>query len=174
MLTRTKTSKWMVESIHFLKPAWCGTHPAGLWPEQGLQPVTRATALRRWFLTLNGERVKLNGVCLHHDAGSVGSAVPERVWERRFETLKEMGCNAIRTSHNPVAPEVLDLCDRMGFLVMNEAFDEWTVGKPQIKGNGYSNYYDEWHERDVTDFVRRDRNHPSVVIWSCGNEIGDQ
>jgi beta-galactosidase len=123
---------------------------------------------------LNGERVKLNGVCLHHEAGSVGSAVPERVWERRFETLKEMGCNAIRTSHNPVAPEVLDLCDRMGFLVMNEAFDEWKVGKPQIKGNGYSNYFDEWHERDVTDFVRRDRNHPSVVVWSCGNEIGDQ
>ncbi len=123
---------------------------------------------------LNGERVKINGVCLHHEAGSVGSAVPERVWERRFETLKGMGCNAIRTSHNPVAPEVLDLCDRMGFLVMNEAFDEWKVGKPQVKGNGYSNYYDEWHERDVTDFVRRDRNHPSVVLWSCGNEIGDQ
>ncbi len=127
----------------------------------------------RGFL-LNGERVKINGVCLHHEAGSVGSAVPERVWERRFEMLKEMGCNAIRTSHNPVAPEVLDLCDRMGFLVMNESFDEWKVGKPQIKGNGYSNYYDEWHERDVTDFVRRDRNHPSIVLWSCGNEIGDQ
>ena len=127
----------------------------------------------RGFL-LNGERVKLNGVCLHHEAGSVGSAVPERVWERRFEMLKEMGCNAIRTSHNPVAPELLDLCDRMGFLVMNEAFDEWKVGKPQVKGNGYSNYFDEWHERDVTDFVRRDRNHPSVVLWSCGNEIGDQ
>jgi beta-galactosidase len=127
----------------------------------------------RGFL-LNGERVKLNGVCLHHEAGSVGSAVPGRVWERRFETLKEMGCNAIRNSHNPVAPEVLDLCDRMGFLVMNESFDEWKVSKPQVKGNGYSNYYDEWHERDVTDFVRRDRNHPSVVLWSCGNEIGDQ
>lgn len=127
----------------------------------------------RGFL-LNGERVKMNGVCLHHEAGSVGSAVPERVWERRFETLKEVGCNAIRTSHNPVAPEVLDLCDRMGFLVMNEAFDEWKVGKPQVKGNGYSSYYDEWHERDVTDFVRRDRNHPSVVVWSCGNEIGDR
>ena len=127
----------------------------------------------RGFL-LNGEHVKLNGVCLHHDAGSVGSAVPERVWERRFELLRAMGVNAIRTSHNPPAPEFLDLCDRMGFLVMDEAFDEWKAGKPQVKGNGYSNYYDEWHERDVEDFVRRDRNHPSVALWSCGNEIGDQ
>jgi len=127
----------------------------------------------RGFL-LNGEHVKLNGVCLHHDAGAVGSAVPERVWERRLEILREMGCNAIRTSHNPPAPEFLDLCDRMGFLVMNEAFDEWQAGKGQIRGNGYSLYYDEWHERDVVDFVHRDRNHPSVVLWSCGNEISDQ
>jgi len=123
---------------------------------------------------LNGERVKLNGVCLHHEAGSVGAAVPERVWERRMEVLKQMGCNAIRTSHNPPAPEFLDLCDRLGFLVMNEAFDEWKFSKPQVRGNGYSLNYDEWHERDVTDFVHRDRNHPSVVLWSCGNEIGDQ
>ncbi len=123
---------------------------------------------------LNGERLKLKGVCLHHDAGAVGAAVPERVWERRLEVLKAMGCNAIRTSHNPVAPEFLDLCDHMGFCVMNEVFDEWKAGKPQVRGNGYSLYYDDWHERDVTDFVRRDRNHPSVVLWSCGNEIGDQ
>jgi beta-galactosidase len=123
---------------------------------------------------LNGEHVKLNGVCLHHDGGSVGAAVPERVWERRLEVLKAMGCNAIRTSHNPPAPEFLDLCDRMGFCVMNEAFDEWKAGKPQVRGHGYSLDYDDWHERDVTDFVRRDRNHPSVVLWSCGNEIGDQ
>jgi beta-galactosidase len=104
----------------------------------------------------------------------VGAAVPERVWERRMEALKAMGCNAIRTSHNPPAPEFLDLCDRMGFCVMNEAFDEWKASKPQVRGNGYSLYYDDWHERDVADFVRRDRNHPSVVLWSCGNEIGDQ
>jgi beta-galactosidase len=104
----------------------------------------------------------------------MGAAVPERVWERRLEVLKTMGCNAIRTSHNPPAPEFLDLCDRMGFCVMNEVFDEWKAGKPQVRGNGYSLYYDEWHQRDVTDFVRRDRNHPSVALWSCGNEIGDQ
>ncbi|MBZ5623544.1 MAG: DUF4982 domain-containing protein [Acidobacteriia bacterium] len=127
----------------------------------------------RGFL-LNGEHVKVNGVCLHHDGGAVGAAVPERVWERRFEILREMGCNAIRTSHNPPAPEFLDLCDRMGFLIMNEAFDEWKAGKGQVRGNGYSRIFDEWHERDVTDFVRRDRNHPSVVLWSCGNEIPDQ
>src|ERR1017187_7800601 len=123
---------------------------------------------------LNGEHVKLNGVCLHHDAGSLGAAVPERVWERRVEILRDMGGNAIPTSHNPPAPEFLDLCDRMGFLVMNEAFDEWRAGKGQVRGNGYSRIYDEWHERDVTDFVHRDRNHPSVALWSCGNEIGDQ
>jgi beta-galactosidase len=123
---------------------------------------------------LNGERVKLNGVCLHHDGGCVGAAVPERVWERRLEILREMGCNAIRTSHNPYAAEFLDLCDRMGFLVMNEAFDEWKVGKGQIGPYGYANYFDEWYERDVENFVHRDRNHPSVVLWSAGNEIGDQ
>jgi beta-galactosidase len=123
---------------------------------------------------LNGERVKLNGVCIHHDAGCVGAAVPERVWERRLEILREMGCNAIRTSHNPYAAEFLDLCDRMGFLVMNEAFDEWKVPKGQIGPNGYSNHFDEWYERDVKNFVHRDRNHPSVVLWSAGNEIGDQ
>ncbi len=127
----------------------------------------------RGFL-LNGERIKLNGACLHHDGGCVGAAVPERLWERRLEILKEMGCNAIRTSHNPYAAEFLDLCDRMGFLVMNEAFDEWKVPKGQIGPNGYAKYFDEWYERDVQNFVRRDRNHPSVVLWSAGNEIGDQ
>ena len=127
----------------------------------------------RGFL-LNGARVKLKGVCLHHDGGCVGAAVPERVWERRLQLLREMGCNAIRTSHNPFAAEFLDLCDRMGFLVMNEAFDEWRVPKGQIGPHGYSNYFDEWYERDVRNFVQRDRNHPCVVLWSAGNEVGDQ
>jgi beta-galactosidase len=126
----------------------------------------------RGFL-LNGEHVKLNGVCLHQEAGSVGSAVPERVWERRLEILREMGCNAIRTSHNPYAAEFLDICDRMGFLVMNEAFDEWRVPKGQIH-DGYHLYFDEWHERDLNNFIHRDRNHPSVVLWSAGNEVPDQ
>lgn len=124
----------------------------------------------RGFL-LNGRRVKMRGVNLHHEAGALGAAVPERVWERRLELLKAMGVNAIRTSHNPPAPEFLDLCDRMGFLVMAEAFDEWTLGKV---AEGYHNYFAEWAERDVVDFVRRDRNHPSIVPWSAGNEIGEQ
>lgn len=123
---------------------------------------------------LNGEHVKLNGVCLHQEAGCVGSAVPERVWERRLQILREMGCNSIRTSHNPYAEEFLDLCDRMGFLVMNEAFDEWKVPKGQIGPNGYSKYFDDWYRQDVQNFVRRDRNHPCVVLWSAGNEVGDQ
>ena len=124
----------------------------------------------RGFL-LNGRAVKLNGVNLHHDGGAVGAAVPERVWERRLQVLKAMGANAIRTSHNPPAPEFLDLADRLGFLVMAEAFDEWTIGKVR---EGYHNYFAEWSERDLTDFVRRDRNHPSIVLWSAGNEIGEQ
>ena len=124
----------------------------------------------RGFL-LNGQRVKMNGVNLHHDGGAVGAAVPERIWERRFAILKAMGTNAIRTAHNPFAPEFYDLADRMGFLVMNEAFDEWKAGKVP---EGYNKYFDEWSERDLVDFVRRDRNHPSVVLWSAGNEIGEQ
>jgi beta-galactosidase len=139
--------------------------------------VTTALGIRtiawdhdRGFL-LNGRHVKLKGVNLHHDGGAVGAAVPERIWEHRLQVLKAMGANAIRTSHNPPAPEFLDLCDRLGFLVMAEAFDEWTIGKvPQ----GYHRYFAEWGERDLADFIHRDRNHPSIVLWSAGNEIGEQ
>ena len=120
---------------------------------------------------LNDKHVKMNGVCLHHDGGCVGAAVPEAVWERRLEKLKEMGCNAIRTSHNPPAPEFLDLCDRMGFLVMDEAFDEWKYGKREY---GYHDYFDKWADKDLTAMIQRDRNHPSIVIWSVGNEIPEQ
>ncbi|HTT69047.1 MAG TPA: glycoside hydrolase family 2 TIM barrel-domain containing protein [Gemmatimonadales bacterium] len=122
-------------------------------------------------LLLNGRPVKLKGVNLHHDGGGVGAAVPERIWESRLLMLKAMGANAIRTSHNPPAPEFLDLCDRLGFLVMAEAFDEWTIGKVP---HGIHEYFADWSERDVTDFIHRDRNHPSIVIWSAGNEIGEQ
>jgi len=124
----------------------------------------------RGFL-LNGRRVKMRGVNLHHDAGGIGAAVPEYVWLRRLEALKAMGANAIRTAHNPPAPEFLDLCDRLGFLVMAEAFDEWTFGKVP---EGYHKYFAEWSQRDATDFIRRDRNHPSIVLWSAGNEVGEQ
>jgi beta-galactosidase len=120
---------------------------------------------------LNGERVKMKGVNLHHEAGPVGAAVPERVWERRIEILKSGGCNAIRTAHNPPAPEFLDLCDELGMLVMDEAFDEWLQGK---RDNSYKLYFAEWHTRDLQAMLLRDRNHPSVVMWSIGNEIPDQ
>jgi beta-galactosidase len=120
---------------------------------------------------LNGKRVKMNGVCLHHDGGCVGAAVPIKIWETRLALLKKMGCNAIRTSHNPVAPEFLDLCDKMGFLVMDEVFDVWETGKVKFD---YHLNFDKWWQRDLTAQVHRDRNHPSVVLWSAGNEIGDQ
>jgi len=120
---------------------------------------------------LNGKRIKMNGVCLHHDGGCVGAAVPIKIWEERLKLLKNMGCNAIRTSHNPVAPEVLDLCDKMGFLVMDEAFDVWETGKVD---NDYHLYFDQWYQADLTAQLHRDRNHPSVVLWSAGNEIPDQ
>lgn len=126
----------------------------------------------RGFL-LNDEHIKLNGVCLHQEAGSVGSAVPQQVWERRLNILREMGCNAIRTCHNPFPADFLDLCDRMGFLVMAEAFDEWKIPKPQVR-YGYHLHFDEWHERDLTNMLHRDRNRPSIVLWSAGNEVGDQ
>jgi beta-galactosidase len=127
----------------------------------------------RGFL-LNGEHVKMNGVCIHGDGGAVGTAVPERLWERRLELLQQMGCNAIRLCHNPPAPELLDMLDRMGFLVMDEAFDEWRHAKGQTPIYGYHEYFDEWSERDLTAMIERDRNHPSIVIWSAGNEVPDQ
>lgn len=121
---------------------------------------------------LNGKNIKIKGVCLHHDGGAVGAAVPLGVWEQRFKLLKEIGVNGIRTSHNPVAPEFLDLCDRMGFVVMDETFDTWTAAKNNGE-KGYNLYFTEWWERDTRDMVMRDRNHPSIVIYSVGNEIHD-
>ncbi len=120
---------------------------------------------------LNGRRVPLQGVCDHHDLGALGSAVNRRALERQLEILKRMGTNAIRTSHNPPAPELLELADRMGFLVMDEAFDMW--GKPKVP-NGHGKYFALWGERDLRDMLHRDRNHPSVVMWSIGNEVSEQ
>lgn len=129
---------------------------------------------------LNGKWMKVKGVCLHHDAGVLGAVVPPEVWKRRLEQLKLMGANAIRMSHNPQAPILYDLCDEMGFLVMDEASDEWefpkrkwvkgwNVGEPSYEGS--FDFFEEWIERDVTDMVRRDRNHPCVFLWSIGNEV---
>ena len=120
---------------------------------------------------LNGKHVVINGVCLHHDQGCLGTAVNRRAIERQLQILKDMGCNAIRCSHNPPSPVLLDLCDSMGFLVMDEAFDMWHKKKT---GQDYARFFDDWAERDLTDMILRDRNHPSIVIWSIGNEVQEQ
>ncbi|HEX8465390.1 MAG TPA: beta-galactosidase GalB [Abditibacterium sp.] len=120
---------------------------------------------------LNGERVQLNGVCMHHDLGALGAAWNRRAAERQLQILARMGVNAIRTSHNPPAPGFLDLCDQMGFLVIDEFSDTWKSAK---KRNGYATLFDQWAEKDVRALVRRDRNHPSIIAWSSGNEVGEQ
>ncbi len=119
---------------------------------------------------LNGKNLKLKGVCLHNDMGGLGTAVPLGTWVDRLMALKRLGCNAIRTAHNPPSPEFLDLCDRMGFLVMDEMFDCWTIGKNPYD---YSRYFRAWALTDLRDAVRRDRNHPSIILYSAGNEIRD-
>ncbi|MBR4048770.1 MAG: DUF4982 domain-containing protein [Bacteroides sp.] len=121
--------------------------------------------------SLNGKTMKINGVCMHHDLGCLGAAVNVRALERQLEILKEMGCNGIRCSHNPPTPELLDLCDRMGFIVMDETFDMWRKRKT---AHDYSRYFNDWHERDLTDLMLRDRNHPSIFMWSIGNEVLEQ
>lgn len=129
---------------------------------------------------LNGNWLKVKGVCIHHDAGVLGAAVPREVWKRKLTTLKKIGCNAVRTSHNPQSPEFYDLCDELGLLVLNEMYDEWeypkrkwlegwNVGTPGFEGS--YDYFEEWGKRDLADFVRRDRNHISVFAWSIGNEV---
>ncbi|WP_447642457.1 MULTISPECIES: sugar-binding domain-containing protein [Chitinophagaceae] len=129
---------------------------------------------------LNGEWIKLKGVCIHHDAGVLGAAFYPEIWERRLKKLKEIGCNTIRLSHNPQAPQLYDLCDKLGFLIMDEAFDEWrkpkrkwvqgwNVGTPTY--DGYAEYFDQWGEKDLQDMVARDKRHPSIILWSIGNEV---
>lgn len=131
---------------------------------------------------LNGENIKIKGVNNHHDGGPVGAAVPDDVLYRRLVLLKKMGCNAIRTAHNPAAPEFYDMCDRMGFLVMDEVFDEWIASWPWLEKlkdegkveHGYHKYFKKWWKQDLIDIILRDRNHPSIILWSVGNEIPDQ
>ncbi|MEJ0001448.1 MAG: beta-galactosidase GalB [Verrucomicrobiota bacterium] len=121
--------------------------------------------------SLNGEHIEINGTCNHADLGALGTAINDRALQRQLEILKDMGCNALRTSHNPPAPELLALCDKMGFVVMDEAFDCWGSGK---NPNDYHTVFWDWHVKDLRAMVRRDRNHPSVVLWSIGNEVSEQ
>jgi beta-galactosidase len=155
-LYQAAVSVWSGKTMLDSETVMFGIRDARFTPEQGF--------------VLNGRKVLLKGVCLHHDGGAFGAAVPLGVWERRLTALRELGCNAIRTAHNPVAPEFLDLCDRMGFLVMDEFFDCWTVGKNR---EDYHKYFNEWSLTDLRDTVRRDRNHPSIIVYSAGNEIHD-
>lgn len=117
---------------------------------------------------LNGKHLKFKGVCIHHDAGVVGAAVPDKLLRKRLQMLKDMGCNAVRTAHNPFAPVFYDYCDELGLMVMDEVFDGWEIPKAPYD---YGLYFDTWHVKDVTDWVRRDRNHPSIMLWSIGNEV---
>ncbi|GAB3346864.1 hypothetical protein GCM10027566_00220 [Arachidicoccus ginsenosidivorans] len=120
---------------------------------------------------LNGRRVEIQGTCNHHDLGALGAAFNESALHRQLVILKQMGCNALRTSHNPPAPELLEMADQMGFLVWDEAFDSWKHGKRKLD---YNKLFDQWHQKDLTAMVHRDRNHPSVIIWSIGNEVLEQ
>lgn len=120
---------------------------------------------------LNGKNMKINGVCEHHDLGCLGAALNEDALHRKLTKLKAMGVNSIRTSHNPPAPELLNMCDTMGLIVMDESFDMWRRKKTQ---NDYARFFDEWHERDLSDLILRDRNHPSILMWSIGNEVLEQ
>lgn len=133
--------------------------------------IRKAEFKRDTGFWLNGKNVKFKGVCLHHDLGPLGTAINVSAMRRQLTLLKDLGCNAIRTSHNPVAPSFLNLCDEMGFLVIEETFDEWKRGKMK---NGYHLYFDDWAEKDLTNMIERDRNHPSIIMWSIGNEVPDQ
>jgi beta-galactosidase len=171
-LTITRPTLWSLERPYLYRVVsrvLCGERPCDEYTTRfGVRSfVFRADS----GFFLNGQPVKIRGVCLHHDLGALGAAVNTRAIERQLEIMRAMGANAIRTSHNPPAPELLDLTDRMGFIVMDEAFDMW---KKQKNPYDYHLDWDAWHVRDLTDMVVRDRNHPSVFIWSIGNEVMEQ
>lgn len=173
---------WRLEAPHLYRVRTTLVHEDG----RTLDQTTVLTGIRslnfdpaRGF-ALNGERMKLKGVCLHHDAGVLGAAVPRSVWRQRLAALKALGCNAVRMSHNPQAPDVYELCDELGLLVLDEAFDEWefpkrkwlegwNVGTPGFEGS--ADFFEEWSARDLADMIRRNRNHPSIFAWSIGNEV---
>lgn len=175
----------MVQSLHLPSPElWSDTHPelyiavSEIVVDDKIVDRKETTFGVRSFkfdldkgFILNGKQTKIKGVCLHHDLGPLGAAVNTRAIERKLEIMKAMGVNGIRTAHNPPSPELLDLCDRMGFIVMDEAFDMWAHAKNEFD---YASVWEQWHKKDLEDQVLRDRNHPSVFMWSIGNEIPEQ
>ncbi len=180
-LTLRDPRRWSVHTPHLYD-----VRTTVLRGRQTLDTTTTRTGIRTFTFDpnrgffLNGEAMKMKGVCLHHDAGVLGAAVPRDVWRKRLLTLKQIGCNAVRTSHNPQASDLYELCDELGLLVLDEAFDEWefpkrkwlkgwNVGEPGYEGS--YDFFEEWSSRDVADMVRRDRNHPSIFAWSIGNEV---
>lgn len=142
-----------------------------------IDEVTTRTAFRKVVFDakngffLNGKNIKINGVCMHHDLGCLGAAYNHDAMHRQLTRMKQMGVNALRCSHNPPAPELLDMCDTLGIMVMDESFDMWRAKKTK---NDYARFFDKWFERDLTDLVKRDRNHPSIILWSIGNEVLEQ
>jgi len=171
-LVITKPNLWSVERPYVYRAVSrvvCGGRPCDDYSTPfGVRAFTFDPD--RGFI-LNGTHVKIRGVCLHHDLGALGAAVNTRALERQLEIMRGMGVNALRTSHNPPAPELLDLTDRLGFIVLDEAFDMWKKEKTKFD---YHLDWDAWHVRDLSDMVRRDRNHPSVFMWSIGNEVMEQ
>ena len=183
------TSKWTTQTTATMKVSrpklWSVSTPAVYTIKTELRDASRrvidtyetTTGFRSFKFdpqkgfSLNGVPMKINGVCEHHDLGCLGAAINEDAIHRKLTILKEMGVNAIRCSHNPPAPELLNLCDTMGLIVMDESFDMWRRKKTQ---NDYARFFDEWHERDLTDLILRDRNHPSILMWSIGNEVLEQ
>ncbi|MCW2119049.1 glycoside hydrolase family 2 TIM barrel-domain containing protein [Flavobacterium sp. 7A] len=166
-----KPERWDTETPNLYKTVTTLTQNGKVVDTYETKIGLRSIAFTKDGFFLNNKKVRFNGVCLHHDNGSLGSAVYKRADQRKLQMMKDMGTNAIRTSHNPPSTEFLEVCDELGLLVLDESFDMWKMPKVE---NGYSMFFDEWAERDLKDMIRRDRNHPSIVMWSTGNEILEQ
>ena len=169
----TDPKLWSCESPHLYTMETTVLHNGKLIDSKKTDFGVRTAEWKTDGFYLNGQKVRIKGVCEHHDLGALGAAFHARGYERKIEKLKAMGCNSIRMTHNPPAPEVLDLCDKHGILVIDELFDIWKRQKYE-KVNGYHIYWDEWWQKDVQNFMLRDRNHPSIIAWSGGNEVPEQ